>query len=94
MDDTKAVDCPVRVDPQVQFGDYANAFRVLDGEGDDERVLEFLVYSEVEEVAVVVRRVRIHRALVPEMESMMSMVLELEEDLGFGVAPFDGTQLN
>jgi len=53
-------DTKVKVEPEVKFGEFANAFRVVEEAGDD-CFLDFLVYSEQEQEATVVSRVRIRR---------------------------------
>jgi len=53
-------DTKVKVQPEVKFGEFANAFRVVEEAGDD-CFLDFLVYSEQEQEATVVSRVRIRR---------------------------------
>ena len=53
-------DTKVKVEPDVKFGEFANAFRVVEEAGDD-CFLDFLVYSEQEQEATVVSRVRIRR---------------------------------
>jgi len=79
MSRNKLVECPVTVDPQHQLGAYANAFRVLDGPG-DERVLDFLIYSEVEGVAELVSRVRIHREILSDIRAVLGTVLGENSD--------------
>ena len=60
MSDQLKRDTKVKVEPDVKFGEFANAFRVVEEAGDD-CFLDFLVYSAQEEEAVVVSRVRIRR---------------------------------
>ena len=50
----------VKVEPEVKFGEFANAFRVVEEIGED-CFLDFMVYSAQEEEAVVVSRVRVRR---------------------------------
>jgi hypothetical protein len=55
--DTKNVSCPVEA-LESTFGVYANAFRILPGGGQD-LFLDFCVYSEQDDKAKVVARVRV-----------------------------------
>lgn len=50
----------VKVEPEVKFGEFANAFRVVEEIGED-CFLDFMIYSAQEEEAVVVSRVRVRR---------------------------------
>lgn len=55
------------------FGTYINAFRVTeDGEG---CFLDFLLYSEVEKIAVLVSRVWVPEDLVPEIHGCLVQAL-------------------
>lgn len=55
MSSTKNVSCPV--DTQGDYGSYANAFRIMQ-DGND-IMLDFCLYSEEENAAKVVSRVRV-----------------------------------
>jgi len=55
MSTTKNVTCPV--DTQGDYGSYANAFRIMQ-DGND-IVLDFCIYSEQDNAAKVVSRVRV-----------------------------------
>jgi hypothetical protein len=70
MGEDELVDCPVEVGPEHQLGAYANAFRVR-RTTKGEHILDFLLYSEVENAAKVVSRVRIPDAFVPQMEARL-----------------------
>lgn len=50
----------VKVEPEVKFGEFANAFRVVEEIGED-CFLDFMVYSAQEEEARVVSRIRVRR---------------------------------
>ncbi len=56
MSSTKNVSCPV--DTGGDYGSYANAFRIMQ-DGND-ILLDFCVYSEQDNAAKVVSRVRVH----------------------------------
>jgi len=58
------VNCEVFVPPELAFGVFANAFRVVDT--DDGRCrLEFLVYSETGHQAKVVSKVPVRKSFLP-----------------------------
>jgi hypothetical protein len=59
MADKTLVDCDVTVPANIQFGNYANAFRILPDSG-TECFLDFCVYSAENNVAKVVSRIRVH----------------------------------
>jgi hypothetical protein len=61
----------VRVDSSVRFGEFANAFRVVEEVGPDV-FLDFMVYSASEEEATVVSRVRVRRDFLPRIRSTLS----------------------
>lgn len=54
----KRVECPVLIAPDVAVGEYANAFRVVHDTGKD-WFLDFLAFSESEQTAKVVSRIRV-----------------------------------
>jgi hypothetical protein len=71
----------VKVEPEIKFGEFANAFRVVEEIGED-CFLDFMVYSAQEEEAVVVARVRIRR-------DFLSAICER---LGEAMTKFDGLE--
>jgi len=74
MAKTKQVDCQVEVDSQWSLGVYANAFRVGEGK-ETERVLDFFQYSEADNVAQLVSRVRVHQEMIPGIQAQLGEVL-------------------
>jgi len=64
------VDCPIEVGPEHQLGAYVNAFRVR-RTAKGEHVLDFLLYSEVENAAKVVSRIRVDEAFVPHIKERL-----------------------
>jgi hypothetical protein len=56
------------------FGSFANAFRVTESSGADECFLDFLLYSSVEDRAVVVARVRVPRDFLPTVHGRLEEV--------------------
>jgi hypothetical protein len=85
----------VKVEPEVKFGEFANAFRVVEEIGED-CFLDFMVYSAQEGEAIVVARVRIRRDFISAIRERLgeAMVkfdgLELIEPAGNGVLRKDG----
>ena len=71
----------VKVEPEIKFGEFANAFRVVEEIGED-CFLDFMVYSAQEEEAVVVARIRVRRDFVPA----------ICERLGEAMTKFDGPE--
>jgi len=56
------------------FGHFANAFRVLEGDGEG-CLLDFLVYSASANKASVVSRIRVRREFLPSIRDSLSMAL-------------------
>lgn len=75
MAGTKRVDCHVEVDPQCRLGVYANAFRIAEGDG-EERILDFFLYSEAEQTAQLVSRVRVHLQMLPGIQEQLGQVMQ------------------
>ena len=63
-------ECPVIIPDICQVGEYANAFRIMP-EGNNEVVLDFCVYSEAENRATVVCRIRVSRAFLPNIRNRL-----------------------
>lgn len=66
------------LNPLEALGVYANAFRILsdpEGAAPDECLLEFLVYSQSEDLAKVVGRVVVKRGLLPVIRDQITEVL-------------------
>ncbi len=59
----RRIDCPVNVSPEKEMGEFANAFRILKDVG-SEWFLDFLIYSERENVATVVARIRVQEGML------------------------------
>lgn len=57
------------------LGIFANAFRVLEGMSPGGCVLEFLVYSQNEDRAQVMSRVRVPKSLLPQIRDQITSVL-------------------
>jgi hypothetical protein len=64
----------VKVEPDVKFGEFANAFRVVEEIGED-CFLDFMVYSAQEEEAVVVSRVRVRRDFLAAIRDRLEEAL-------------------
>jgi hypothetical protein len=60
----------IKVDEDLRFGSFANAFRVVEEVGPD-CFLDFMVYSAVEDEATVVSRVRVRRDFIPAIRNKM-----------------------
>jgi len=85
---SRRVHCEVDVKEGVQYGVYANAFRVLD-EGDGDAVLDFCLYSATESKAVVVSRVRVKRDFLGSVRDRLSESLgEITETPATGTVLF------
>jgi len=67
----------VSIDPRLELGMYANAFRVLDSDIPAKVFLEFLLYSPTVNRATVVSRVRAPRKLLPIMVTHLQATLSL-----------------
>lgn len=57
-------DMNIKVLPDIRFGQFANAFRVVEEVG-QHCFLDFLVYSATENEATVIARVRVQRDFLP-----------------------------
>ena len=77
MSDSRRVDLEVTLEPQLELGLYANAFRVLDGDLASRVFLEFLLYSPTANKALVVARIRVSRKLLPIMINQLTGTLAL-----------------
>ncbi len=71
------LDQPVHLGDQSPAGVFSNAFRILCS-GDDQCVLEFLVFSPSEQKAYVIRRVQLRLELVPLIKDQIALALGLE----------------
>jgi len=60
----------VKVEPEVKFGSFANAFRIVEEIGED-CFLDFMVYSAQEQEAIVVARVRVRRDFIPAIRDRL-----------------------
>lgn len=67
----------VKVGDDVKFGQYANAFRVVEEIGTD-CYLDFMVYSNDVEEAVVVSRVRVRKEFLPSIRKVLASVMNEE----------------
>jgi hypothetical protein len=67
-----------KVNPLDALGVYANAFRIVTdvaGTGPERCLLEFLVYSETEDLAQIVGRVLVKKGLLPVIRDLITEVL-------------------
>ena len=64
MVNSNFLDCDIELDESCRFGQFANAFRILEG-GPTENILDFLVYSGSEKQALVVSRIKVKKELLP-----------------------------
>jgi|GEM_PF-4721251 len=70
----------VSVESAVKFGQFANAFRVVEEVGPD-CLLDFMIYSAAEDAARVVARIRVRRDfLEPIRQSLGDAILEFDGD--------------
>lgn len=77
---TQRVNCDIRVPPNRRLGEYANAFRIQQDTGSD-FLLDFLVYSQTEDQAIVVARVRMHEeSLETVREQLQGAMTEIRPD--------------
>ena len=74
MSSTKNVSCPV--DTQGDFGSYANAFRIMQ-DGND-ILLDFCVYSEQDNAAKIVSRVRVPPTFLGVILSRLQEALSID----------------
>jgi len=65
----------VNVADDVKFGQFANAFRVVEEVGPD-CFLDFMVYSAAEKEATVVSRVRVRQEFLPIIRETLSDAME------------------
>ena len=65
----------VNVTEDVKFGEFANAFRVVEEVGPD-CFLDFMIYSAAEREATVVSRVRVRREFLPSIRETLSDAME------------------
>jgi hypothetical protein len=74
----KQISCPVDVPKSKRYGVYANAFRVLqDGA---EFLLDFLVFSEQDQTAKVVSRLRVNHQMLPAVRDRLgATMMEVQE---------------
>lgn len=64
----------VKVEPAVKFGQFANAFRIVEEVGVD-CFLDFMVYSAAEHEATVVSRVRVRREFLTAIRQQLNQFL-------------------
>jgi hypothetical protein len=69
------IEVSITVPSRLKIGTFANAFRVLKDTG-EELLLDFCVYSEQEQEASVVSRLRVHRQFLLSLLSEISTVLQ------------------
>ena len=67
-------DIQIEVDEAVRLGQFANAFRIME-DGNGESFLDFLVYSEREQKAHVVFRIRVRNSFIPCIRDRLSSAL-------------------
>lgn len=65
----------VRVEEDLKFGLFANAFRIVNEVGPD-CFLDFMVYSSDAHEATVVSRVRVRREFLPSIRRSLSSAME------------------
>jgi hypothetical protein len=63
--------CQVVIPPEKAMGDFANAFRLVQDSGND-WFLDFLTFSESENTAVVVARVRVQGAFLAAIRDRLN----------------------
>jgi hypothetical protein len=80
MPPTKTIACPV--DTQGDFGVYANAFRVMQ-DGSD-AVLDFCLYSEQDNAAKTVSRVRVPPSFLGVILLRLQATVEISDPEGVG----------
>lgn len=64
----------VKVEDDVKFGQFANAFRIVDEVGPD-CFLDFMVYSADLHEATVVSRIRVRREFLPNIRQTLSAAM-------------------
>jgi len=65
----------VNVEEDVKFGQFSNAFRVVEEVGPD-CFLDFMIYSEDAQEATVVSRVRVRRVFLDSIRKTLSAAIE------------------
>lgn len=70
MADSEQTTTKVRVDEAVKFGQFANAFRIVEEVGPD-CFLDFMVYSADCQEATVISRVRVRREFLPSIRKTL-----------------------
>ena len=65
----------VNVQEDVKFGQFANAFRVVEEVGPD-CFLDFMIFSADAQEATVVSRVRVRREFLPSIRKTLSCAME------------------
>lgn len=68
-------DCPVILPDSLVAGEFANAFRILP-EGGPDVILDFCVYSDQEDVARVVHRIRLNKVFLPDVRAILRESLQ------------------
>lgn len=74
MGDPAKKNLEVLIPENVSFGEYANAFRVVE-ESSDECFLDFMVFLEKERKAMVISRVRLRKDMLPHVEVAIQQAL-------------------
>ena len=75
MADNKTVFCDVNVSPDLQYGAYVNAFRILPESG-AECFLDFCVFSAETNTAKVVARLRVHVSFLSVIQERLDSTLK------------------
>jgi len=70
-----AEECKITVPPKLRVGTFINAFRVLPDVG-DEVLLDFCVYSQQEQEAAVVARLRVHKEFLVQIRNRLSQTMQ------------------
>lgn len=71
-------ECHIVVPSEEKIGKFVNAFRVLQDTG-DELLLDFCVYSQQEQEANVIVRLRIHRDFLPLIRNHLDKAAQQSE---------------
>jgi hypothetical protein len=92
-DDRKLVDCPVMISTDMSVGVYANAFRIIHDSGHD-WFLDFLTFSESENTAKVVSRVRIAESFMDSVKRRLdATMVYIREERSKDTIQFDESGL-
>lgn len=67
--------CKIVVPSKQRVGTFVNAFRVLPDVG-DEMLLDFCVYSQQEQEAAVVARLRVHKEFLGQIRDRLSLTMQ------------------